>query len=230
MKKTATVKLPEGLEYEEATRKPFPVVAVQVTMSNVELLAKWCKGAVSTDTVRLAGAPVELPCVLVPGTGVNKGSNISAVVGMYVVEHHGAFRAYRADQYTSTFDRKPKAPRVFFELGDKVIVGHKIGEIANFEDGKLIVDFEQGDQQAFAVEDVQHFTGFTKGDWVRVCNKSSDYFGRVGQVYEMAHAVTEGQDDGLFGVDFGSKLYANLNSTAPFYLTELEHFGGNTPQ
>lgn len=183
MKKTATVKLPEGLEYEEATRKPFPVVAVQVTMSNVELLAKWCKGAVSTDTVRLAGAPVELPCVLVPGTGVNKGSNISAVVGMYVVEYHGAFRAYRADQYVSTFDRKPKAP-----------------------------------------------APLEKGSWVRVCNKASDYYGRVGQVYEMAHSVTEGQNDGLLGVDFGSKLYANLASVAPFYELELEHFDGSQPQ
>lgn len=133
MKTKAPVQLPEGLEYEKATRKPFPVIAVQVTMDNLEQTAKWCKGTVGKDIVKMMGSSVELPCVIVPGNGPSKGQGTSAIVGMYVVEHRGAFRAYRADQYASTFDVQPKPLDIPQPLNEpKFSIGQKVQVV---EDG-----------------------------------------------------------------------------------------------
>lgn len=104
MKKISTPLIP-GLEYEEATRKPFSVVAVKVTMNNLVEIADWCRGEVSTAVVRLLGSDTELSCVQVPGNGTQKGEYVSAVVGMWVVENRGSFRVYRQDQYSASFDR-----------------------------------------------------------------------------------------------------------------------------
>lgn len=169
------------LETEEATRKPFNVTAVQLTLQNIEQAAKWCGGEVGEESYKMVGTWTKLPCLKVPGNGASKGQKVTALIGQYIVKHNGSFRIYRADQYKATFDVvKLSAPQIFSD-------------------------------------------DFGKGAWVRVANTDSAYYNRVGQIYALT-------DDGLIAVDFSSKLYEELEPTAPFYVTELVAFDNTQAQ
>lgn len=225
------------LEIEEATRKPFNVLSVKLTLQNVDQAAKWCNGKVGEESYKMLGTWTKLPCLKVPGTGSNKGQMVTALLGQYIVKHNGSFRIYRADQYKATFDPKPTALRIFFAIGDRVTCkhedGNKVGEVVGFENGMIIVDVDGSNEQcAHLASFLEHVsqTEFNKGDWVQVINKASDRYNQVGQVYALAESVSPGVEDGLIGVDFGTDHLAPENSVAPFYETELKHYDNSKCQ
>lgn len=96
------------MEFEptEFIRKSFTVKAVEVTFKNVEQIAEWCKGRVDTETTRILGNETELPVVKFPGQGEDKGKELIARLGYFVVESKGRFRVYKAPQFWASFEQK----------------------------------------------------------------------------------------------------------------------------
>lgn len=96
------------MEFEptEFVRKSFTVKAVEVTFKNVEQIAEWCKGRVDTETTRILGNETELPVVKFPGQGEDKGKELIARLGYFVVESKGRFRVYKAPQFWASFEQK----------------------------------------------------------------------------------------------------------------------------
>jgi hypothetical protein len=94
------------MQIESFTRRPFDVNAVQVTPQNAAEIAEWCGGKVGSSNYKLAGFETKLDTVLVPGNGPNKGKEVEARIGSWVVEHQGNFRVYRKKQFTESFVSK----------------------------------------------------------------------------------------------------------------------------
>lgn len=96
------------MEFEptEFVRKSFTVKAVEVTFKNVEQIAEWCKGRVDAETTRILGNETELPVVKFPGQGEDKGKELIARLGYFVVESKGRFRVYKAPQFWASFEQK----------------------------------------------------------------------------------------------------------------------------
>lgn len=97
------------MQTTEFTRKPFHVEAVEITLQNAEDVAEWCKGVVEEIPYKLIGMTTDLPCVKVPGSGVQKGKLITALLGYWVVKHKESFRVYKPSVFKGTFDLKPRA-------------------------------------------------------------------------------------------------------------------------
>lgn len=95
------------MEFEptEFVRKSFTVKAVEVTFKNVEQIAEWCKGRVDAETTRILGNETELPVVKFPGQGEDKGKELIARLGYFVVESKGRFRVYKAPQFWASFEQ-----------------------------------------------------------------------------------------------------------------------------
>lgn len=97
------------MEFEptEFIRKSFAVKAVEVTFKNVEDVANWCKGRVDSETTRILGNDTELPVVKFPGQGEDKGKELIARLGYFVVaDSKGRFRVYKAPQFWASFEQK----------------------------------------------------------------------------------------------------------------------------
>jgi hypothetical protein len=93
------------MELKSYDRKPFSVTAVQVTLQNVDEVAKWCKGEVVMVPTKFAGTVADLPTVKLPGN-TNKGMAYTATLGCYVVELRGSFRVYKEASFLDTFVEK----------------------------------------------------------------------------------------------------------------------------
>jgi hypothetical protein len=90
---------------EKYDRKPFSVLAVQVTFENVNQVAEWCKGAVIKQKTKMLGVETEVPAIRVEGQGDNRGKSFVATLGCYVVELKGSFRVYKPQQFDSSFTK-----------------------------------------------------------------------------------------------------------------------------
>lgn len=93
------------LETTEYVRKVFTVRAVEVTFKNVEQIAAWCKGKVDSETTRLLGNDTELPVIKLQGQGEDRGKELVARLGYFIVEAKGRFRVYKAPQFHATFEK-----------------------------------------------------------------------------------------------------------------------------
>lgn len=94
------------LQPVDYVRKSFTVRAVEVTFENVNEVAKWCKGKTDVEKTRvLGGAEVDLPIVKFPGQGADKGKELVAKLGNYVVEFKNRFQVYKEPQFFATFEQ-----------------------------------------------------------------------------------------------------------------------------
>lgn len=95
------------LELNEYNRKTFTVKAVEVTFKNVEALAKWCGGKVDSESSRiLGGANADLPIIKLQGQGEDRGKELIARLGYFIVESKKRFRVYKAPQFYAAFEEK----------------------------------------------------------------------------------------------------------------------------
>jgi hypothetical protein len=95
------------LELREYNRKTFSVRAVEVTFQNVDELAKWSKGKVDSEQTRvLGGADIDLPVLKLQGQGEDRGKELVARLGNFIVESKGRFRVYKAPQFWAAFEEK----------------------------------------------------------------------------------------------------------------------------
>ena len=100
------------MEFKEYVRKTFPVVAVEVTLKNIEEVAEWCKGTIEEVPTKMMGTETLLPVIKIQGTGVNRGQEYIASLGSFVVELKGSFRSYKPAQFFGAFEEKVKASLV----------------------------------------------------------------------------------------------------------------------
>lgn len=96
------------MEFKEYVRKTFPVVAVEVTLKNIEEVAEWCKGSIEEVPTKMMGTETLLPVIKIQGTGVNRGQEYIASLGSFVVELKGSFRSYKPAQFFGAFEEKAK--------------------------------------------------------------------------------------------------------------------------
>ena len=99
------------MEFKEYVRKTFPVVAVEVTLKNIEEVAEWCKGTIEEVPTKMMGTETLLPVIKIQGTGVNRGQEYIASLGSFVVELKGSFRSYKPAQFFGAFEEKVKDDR-----------------------------------------------------------------------------------------------------------------------
>lgn len=102
------------MDIEKYDRKPFSVMAVQVTFENVYDVAKWCKGTIVEQKTKMLGVDTAIPSIQVEGQGDTRGKSFVATLGCYVVELKGSFRVYKPASFTSTFQKSGDAD-VFVE-------------------------------------------------------------------------------------------------------------------
>jgi len=95
------------LEIKHAVRKQFPVDFEQVTLENINDVAKWCGGTVEKREQRMLGTTVELPVIAMKGQGDQRGKSYDAALGCFVVELKGSFRVYKPAQFAASFDVVP---------------------------------------------------------------------------------------------------------------------------
>lgn len=104
------------LELKEYDRRPFTVQAVEVTLTNIEQVAAWCKGTLSTVQTKLQGmnTHIDLPVIHLQGQGRDKDRVFTAMIGCFVVDHRGSFRMYKPAQFREMFvEKKPPVMRSF---------------------------------------------------------------------------------------------------------------------
>lgn len=95
------------MEFEptEYVRKSFTVKAVEVTYDNIEAVAAWCKGRIDQEATKVVGGnEVKLPVVKFPGQGEDKGRELMARLGYFIVYSKGRFRLYKAPQFHAAFE------------------------------------------------------------------------------------------------------------------------------
>lgn len=91
------------MKIEKFDRRPFSVMAVQVSFTNFQEVAEWCKGSVVMQKAKMLGVETEVPAVRVEGQGDNRGKSFVASLGCYIVELKGSFRVYKPAQFESSF-------------------------------------------------------------------------------------------------------------------------------
>lgn len=96
------------MEIREFERRSFAVNAVEVDLNNVEEVAAWCKGEVTTEKVKMIGTETVLPCIKLKGQGDKKDQTFTASLGHWVVELKGSFRVYKPQQFKQAFVEKRK--------------------------------------------------------------------------------------------------------------------------
>ena len=92
------------MEIKQYTRKTFPVNVAQVTLQNIDEVAEWCKGTIEYVPTKMLGALTDLPVIKIQGQGENRGKEVTAQLGCYIVEHKGSFRVYKPAQFEASFD------------------------------------------------------------------------------------------------------------------------------
>lgn len=96
-----------ALEPTEYVRKVFAVEAFEVSYDNIHAVAEWCKGRIDEETAKiLGGNEITLPVVKFPGQGEDKGKDLVARLGYFVVYSRGRFRVYRPEQFHRAFEKK----------------------------------------------------------------------------------------------------------------------------
>lgn len=93
------------LDIREAVRKPFPVKFEQVTLANIEELAKWCGGTVEQRKTRMLGTTTELPVIVL--VSKERGRRDEATLGCYIVGVKNSYRVYKPAVFEATFDVVP---------------------------------------------------------------------------------------------------------------------------
>jgi hypothetical protein len=97
------------MEFEptEYARRPFNVKAEEVTYENIEAVATWCKGRIDSESTKVfGGGEVKLPVIKFPGQGEDRGKELVARLGYFVVYSKGRFRVYKAPQFHAAFEKK----------------------------------------------------------------------------------------------------------------------------
>lgn len=98
------------MDIREATRKPFPVKVVQVTLANIHEVAFWCNGVVEQRPHRLGGTTTMLPVIVLNAQPKKYGEQpTEAGLGYWIVELKASFRAYKDAQFSSAFDLLPNS-------------------------------------------------------------------------------------------------------------------------
>lgn len=87
----------------EYVRKPFNVLAEEVSYNNIEALAEWCKGRVDSETTRVLGNEVKLPVIKFPGQAEDRGKELVARLGCFIVYSKNRFRVYKGAQFHAAF-------------------------------------------------------------------------------------------------------------------------------
>lgn len=90
------------LDIKEAVRKPFAVKFVEVTLANIEELAKWCGGTVEQRKTRMLGTTTELPVIVL--VSKERGRRDEATLGCYIVGVKNSYRVYKPAVFEATFD------------------------------------------------------------------------------------------------------------------------------
>lgn len=91
------------MELKQFTRIALPVNAVEVTLNDIEEIAKWCGGTIEQKSTRMMGTSVNLPVIKLQGQGDNRGKVFEASLGCWIVELRGSFRAFKPTQFESSF-------------------------------------------------------------------------------------------------------------------------------
>jgi hypothetical protein len=99
------------MEIQKATRKPFPVEVVQVTLQNIEEVAVWCNGTIEQRATRLLGTTTDLPVIVIDSHSDRR----EAALGSWIVNLKGSFRTYNSSAFDSTFDILPAEKTVIDE-------------------------------------------------------------------------------------------------------------------
>jgi hypothetical protein len=92
------------MQIEKYDRKPFSVMAVQITFANVYEVAKWCKGTIVEQKTKMLGVDTAIPSISLEGSGESRGKPVIASLGCYIVELNGSFRVYKPASFTATFE------------------------------------------------------------------------------------------------------------------------------
>jgi len=99
------------MEFEptEYVRRSFNVKAEEVTYENIEAVAAWCKGRIDQEVTKVfGGGEVKLPVIKFPGQGEDRGKELVARLGYFVVYSKGRFRVYKEPQFHAAFEKKPE--------------------------------------------------------------------------------------------------------------------------
>lgn len=94
------------MELHKYDRKPFSVTAVELSFENLNEVAEWCKGEISTESTKILGTSTMLPVVTIEGLGEARGKTFVARLGYFIVELNGSFRVYKPKQFKDTFERQ----------------------------------------------------------------------------------------------------------------------------
>lgn len=197
------------MEFENYTRKPFPVRAAQVTMENVDWIAEQCGGKVEQAEYKIAGTKAKLPCVMVPSKD-QKNRTTAALIGNWVVEMNGSWRVYKTQQFEAAFDRKvdteEHAEVGLIPLHDEWLRLHAtqtdqapaaIVESRSSDYFKNLGNQHSVNNELIAGELAEFVKSatFEVDNWVEIVNEVSDRYESIGSVKEV-------RDDGLVSVYF----------------------------
>jgi hypothetical protein len=96
------------MQTSKFTRKPFEVDAVQVTAQNIDEVAKWCQGEVSTDTDGNKYVKVRVLRVL-------NERQTQAFIGDWVLYAGTGYKVYTAKAFSKSFVEKTDELRTVSE-------------------------------------------------------------------------------------------------------------------
>jgi len=107
------------MQIHEADRKTFRVKYTEVSLKDIEEIAKWCGGTIEQRPTKMMGTTTDLPVIMVPGVGEHRGESFPAALGCVIVEFKGSFRVYKPQQFQQAFDPVKKT----------VVLGNTIQEM-----------------------------------------------------------------------------------------------------
>lgn len=91
------------MEIQQFTRKPFEVDAVQVSPTNYEAVAAWCKGEATLTGYKLMGDVYEMGAVLLPKQGPKNNKVYTVLIGQWITRHRGSFRSWGKEDFEKGF-------------------------------------------------------------------------------------------------------------------------------
>lgn len=127
------------METQKFTRVPFEIEAVEVTPTNCEEVAKWCRGTATEADYRFMGGVHKMGAVLLPKQGPNNDRVYTVLIGQWITKHNKTFRSWSKDNFEKNF-------RQIVKPGDYVLTTGTDTEFDGWEgevkDGEMIgVDF-----------------------------------------------------------------------------------------
>lgn len=223
--------------FEEYTRKPFDVQAVQVSLENSEEVATWCRGRIELIDYKLMGVKTKLPCVKLPVQGPKKTQEPPALLGHWVVLMNGLFRVYRPAPFEAAFEKKTTSPlpwdpkssseaikKYADKLNGTLFNEDEYVNYANSNSGPfhpipapsgMALHHTVGEALEAAAKRVDEKFGssqLSKDTQVRVINKASDQ-------YSWSGVVVEDQGGDLYRIHFD-----NSDTEMSYMRHELEEF------